>query len=92
MCYTKISGGGIALEKQNITLSIPKDILIKVKHLAIDRNTSISGLLSETLAEMVRQHDAYQEAKARQSAIMKKGFDMGFKGKPAWNRESLHER
>ena len=80
------------MEKQNITLAIPKDILMKVKHLAIDRNTSVSGLLSETLAEMVHQNEAYQEAKARQSALMKKGFDMGFKGKPAWKREDLHER
>ena len=91
MCYTWNNGGN-DLEKQNITLSLPKDILVKIKHLAIDRNTSVSGLLAETLAELVRQNDSYHEAQARQTALMKNGFDMGFKGQLTWNRDELHER
>jgi hypothetical protein len=80
------------MEKQNITLSLPKEILTKAKHLALDRNTSVSGLLTETLAELVRHADTYQEAKTRQLALMEQGFDMGFKGRPTWNRDELYER
>lgn len=32
------------METQNITLSIRKDLLKAAKHIAIERNTSLSGL------------------------------------------------
>jgi hypothetical protein len=38
---------------QNVTPAIPKDILRKAKILAVKRNTSQSGLLTQTLAELV---------------------------------------
>ena len=37
---------------QNVTLSIPKDILRKAKILAVQKNTSLSGLLTQTLTEL----------------------------------------
>ena len=37
------------METQNITLSIPKETLLKVKLLAVKRQTSVSGLLTQTL-------------------------------------------
>ena len=37
------------METQNITLSIPKEILLRVKLLAVKRQTSVSGLLTQTL-------------------------------------------
>lgn len=80
------------MEYQNITLSLPKEILRKVKHIAIDRQTSISGLLTKTLYEIVQKEDAYEKAKQRQLEIMKRGFDLGIKGKITWRREDLHER
>lgn len=80
------------MEYQNITLSLPKEILQKVKHLAIDRNTSVSGLLSETLKEMVRQESGYRQARERQLKVMEKGFHLGLYGKTTWTREETHER
>ncbi|MDA8333374.1 MAG: DUF6364 family protein [Peptococcaceae bacterium] len=80
------------MECQNITLSIPKDILKKVKHLAVERNTSVSGLLSRHLEEIVTRDDAYRTAKARQTEIMAQGFDLTGRGKVSWTREDLHKR
>ena len=47
------------METQNITLSLPKEILLKVKQLAVKRQTSVSGLLAQTLERLVHQEDAY---------------------------------
>ena len=41
------------METQNITLALPKDVLLKVKLLAVKRNTSVSGLLTQTLERLV---------------------------------------
>ncbi|MCX6090098.1 MAG: CopG family transcriptional regulator [Candidatus Atribacteria bacterium] len=80
------------MENQNITLSIPKEILIKVKHIAIEKNTSVSGLLRSVLEQIVNQEDEYNKAKERQFLTMKKGHELGIKGKVSWTRDELHER
>lgn len=80
------------MEYQNITLSIPKEILKKVKHIAVEKNTSVSGLLSRHLADIVARDDAYKKAKAGQLELMEKGFDLIGEGKTLWNREDLHDR
>ncbi len=80
------------MEYQNITLSIPKEILKKVKHIAVEKNTSVSGLLSRHLADIVARDDTYKKAKAGQLELMEKGFDLIGERKTLWNREDLHDR
>ncbi len=82
----------IAVENQNITLSVPKDILRRVKHIAVDRQTSVSGLMLEMLEDLVRHEDAYAQARERHLALLKKGFNLGTHGKITWTRDELHER
>jgi hypothetical protein len=77
---------------QNVTLSIPKDILRKAKILAIQKNTSLSGLLTQTLEELVSGHEDFERARQRNLSILKTGYDFGTQGKTAWKREELHER
>jgi hypothetical protein len=77
---------------QNVTLAIPKDILRKAKILAIHRNTSLSGLLSQTLAELVSREEGYEQARRRSREMLKTGFDLGTQGQISWKREDLHER
>jgi hypothetical protein len=43
------------IETQNITLSLPQEILLKVKQLAVKHQTSVSGLLAQTLERLVHQ-------------------------------------
>jgi hypothetical protein len=77
---------------QNVTLSIPKDILRKAKILAVNRNTSLSGLLTQTLTDLVAHQEAYEQARQHNLAMLKNGFNLGTKGHINWKREELHER
>lgn len=80
------------MEKQNITLSLPKDLLQKAKIIAVKRNTSLSGLLRDYLNDIVKKDEAYDIAKVRHQRILNRGFDFNLKGKIPWMREELHER
>lgn len=77
---------------QNVTLSVPKDILRKAKILAVRRNTSLSGLLTQTLTDLVNRQEAYEQARQRSLALLKSGIDLGTLGQVTWKREDLHER
>jgi len=77
---------------QNVTLAIPKDILRKAKILAVQKNTSLSGLLTQTLVDLVAHQEAYQQARQRSLTQLKNGLELGTQGQIAWKREDLHER
>ncbi len=82
----------MSVEKQNVTLALPKELLKQAKLLAVKQNKSLSGLLTEYLADIVSRHDKYEVAMKRQLTIMEKGFELGTYGKPTWTREELHDR
>ncbi len=77
---------------QNVTLAIPKDLLRKAKILAVQKNTSLSRLLTQTLADLVAHQEAYEQARQRNMTLLKRGFDLDTKGNITWKREDLHER
>ncbi|SHF53809.1 hypothetical protein SAMN02746089_02115 [Caldanaerobius fijiensis DSM 17918] len=77
---------------QNITLSLSKDLLQKIKHIAIDKQTSVSGLLTQVLEEIVKKEDLYEKARLHHINILERGFDLGTEGKIGWNRDDLHGR
>ncbi len=77
---------------QNITLSLPRETLKRVRLIAVERETSVSGLLSETLAELVRRVDHYEQARRDHLALVEDEVDLGTGGEITWSRESLHER
>ena len=80
------------MDTQNITLSLPKDILLKVKLLAVRRQTSVSGLLTRELEKLVRQEDIYVHAHRRFMQRLEKAPDLGTNGKLLTDRDKLHER
>jgi predicted transcriptional regulator len=80
------------MERQNVTLSIPRALLKKAKSLAVKKDRSLSDLLRGALEEKVREESGYQRARDRQVALMKKGLELGTKGKIAVSREELHAR
>lgn len=77
---------------QNITLSLPKDLLQKIKHIAIDKQTSVSGLLTQVLEEIVKKEDLYEKARLHHINILENGFDLGTEGKISLDRDDLHGR
>ena len=76
--------------KQNITLSIDKEIIKKGKVLAAQKDTSISKMLSDQLKEIVEREDQYEAAKRDALQALKEGFHLG--GRISWKREDLYER
>ena len=80
------------MKTQNVTLSIPKEILRKAKLIAVQRNTSLSGLLTQSLAEIVARQEGFKQARLRNLQTLEHGFDLGSRGKLPWKREDLHER
>ena len=77
-------------EKQNITLRLSKKTIQKARVLAAHRSTSISGLLTEQIEQLVDPKDEYEIAMQRAFAMMDKGFHLG--GSHKLDREALHER
>lgn len=80
------------METQNVTLAIPKDILRKAKIIAVQKNTSLSGLLTGALTDLVSHQEAYEQARQRNLEMLRHGFNLGTQGKINWTREELHER
>lgn len=80
------------MEYQNITLSLPKDILLKVKHIAVEKRTSLSGLLARTLEDIVKKEDSYRKARERHTAMLNSAPDLGTNGGISWTRGDMHER
>ena len=80
------------MERQNITLSMPRALLKKAKTMAVMEGRSLSELLRITLEEKIKRETGYRSAKSRQISLMEKGFNLGTKGRISISREELHER
>ena len=78
------------MKTQNITLSIPKDILLRIKLIAAKRQTSVSGLLTQMLEKVVKQEDEYTRAQQRNLRRLEQGFDLGTNGRILTERDELH--
>jgi hypothetical protein len=76
--------------KQNITLSLEKNLLRKAKLLAAKKDMSVTKLLSEQLAKVISEDDAYEAAKKRALTVLRKGLHLG--GRITTKREELHQR
>ena len=76
--------------KQNITLSLDKEIIKKGKVIAALNDTSISKMLGDQLKKIVEREDQYEAAKRGALQALKEGFHLG--GKINWEREDLYER
>ena len=80
------------METQNITLALPKELLVRARQLAVARRTSLSAMLAHMLTELVEQDVRYRAASERQVALMTQGLDLGSQGAATWTRDELHER
>lgn len=76
--------------KQNITLRLSAQTLHKVRVIAAQRGTSISGLLTQQIEEIAKVDDAYERARTRELARLRDGI--GFDGIEHVKREDLYDR
>ncbi len=80
------------METRNVTLSLPKDLLYRARRVALERNTSLSGLLVQALRDVVEQEEEYGTAGRRRLEAMRDAPDLGTGGRSDWRRDDLHER
>ena len=76
--------------KQNITLSIDKQLLKQARVCAAQRGTSVSAMLAEELRTMVERDVAYERAMAGALEMLKTPLALGCAH--TWNREDLYDR
>jgi hypothetical protein len=76
--------------KQNITLSLDKDLIKRGKVIASKRDTSLNRLLSDFLKQIVDEEDYYEQCKRKALKILDNGYHLG--GNINYTREELHER
>jgi hypothetical protein len=76
--------------KQNITISLDKDLIHTGKMIAAQRGTSLNRMLRQELERIIRNEMQYDTAKQKAIAAMKAGFRSGMDRYPS--RDELHER
>ena len=79
-------------DSQNVTLSLPRSLLKRVKRLAADRETSVSALMAEALTRLTDEDRRYAAARRGALAAMKSSRSLGTRGRARWTRDELHER
>ena len=80
------------MEKQNVTLSIPRKLLKQAKIVAAHQDKSLSQLMRESLEEKVSEVADYNKARKRQLRLLKKGMNLGTGGQVKTSRDELHAR
>ncbi|HEX9689466.1 MAG TPA: CopG family transcriptional regulator [Thermoanaerobaculia bacterium] len=63
-----------------------------MKLLAVERDTSISGLLTDFLEEIVKKHDDYERARRKAIRDLRRPPDLATRGRTSWKRDDLHRR
>jgi hypothetical protein len=76
--------------KQNITVSLDKDLIHKGKMIAAQQGTSLNRMLRLELEKIIRNVRQYDMAKQKAIAAMKAGFHSGMDRYSS--RDELHER
>jgi len=76
--------------KQNITLSLDKDLIRKAKVISAKRRSSISNMLSQELQRIIESAEKYEIAKRKAISDLRTGYHLG--GIITASREELHER
>jgi len=75
--------------KQNITLSLDRELLKKARALAASRNTSVTSLLAGELERLVHKAESYERSHNQALALLSQGMHLG--GTPP-AREDLYDR
>jgi hypothetical protein len=76
--------------KQNITLSLDKELIQRAKVISAKRRSSISNMLSQELQRIVESAEKYEVAKRKAISDLRTGYHLG--GIITASREELHER
>ena len=77
----------------NVTLTLDDDLVKEVRKIAVERDTTLTGLVRAYLQEIAAEH-AKSGRKRRELEALERSFEkFQFRmGKRTWKREDLYER
>ncbi len=75
----------------NITMTLDDKIIKKVKKIAIEKNTTLTGLVRDYLTGIAKREDQHIEEAISQLSEIMNSSDMEV-GEITWTRDELHER
>ena len=84
---------GVAMkndQKQNLTISLNRQLIQKAKVVAAKHSTSLSGLVARQIEVLVGEEEAYERAERQAMRLLEQGFHLG--GVIPASRNELHER
>ena len=78
------------MAKRNLTLQLDDETIRRAKVIAASRDTSVSRLVADQIAQMVERDDRYESARRR--FLEHVSTVRGSSGGEKWNRDQLHDR
>jgi len=77
----------------NITLSIDENLLKSVRKIAVERDTTLTGLVRAHLEHLAAEHAASGRKRREREAVERSFSRFQFRvGKKTWKREDLYAR
>ena len=77
----------------NITLSLDDKLVKEVRKIAVERDTTLTGLVREYLEKLATENAASGRKRREHEALRRSFADFPLKiGKRTWKREDLYER
>ena len=67
--------------QRNLTVKLDETTIRKAKMLAAKRDSSVSRLVADEIDRLVREDEAYEQARVEALADLESGFDLGSGGK-----------
>lgn len=80
------------MKSQNVTLTLPEELLCELKRIAAQRDSNVSALLTDVLRQIVERESSYESARDAMEEDLRGGYSLGTFGQISWTRDSLHER
>lgn len=77
--------------QRNLTVRLEEDTIHKARILAAKRATSISKLVAAEIDRLVREDEAYEQARVEALADLESAFDLGSEGRLP-PREATYDR
>lgn len=75
----------------NITMSIDRELLKRARKIAIDKETSLTGLIRDYLVELVEREEVFKEMAAYELESLFTD-SKAVVGDKTWTRDELHGR
>lgn len=77
----------------NVTLSLEEELVRKVRKLAVERDTTLTGLIRAYLEKLAEEDDANGRKRREREALLRSFRELDFRVGPiAWKRGDLYER